>query len=257
MAKISATFLGTGTSQGIPVIACKCRVCLSANPKDNRTRTSLLLTINGKNCVIDTGPDFRQQMLREKINHLDAVLFTHEHKDHISGMDDIRAYNYVAKSPMKIFADKRVEAALHREFHYVFSGDDYPGIPKVDLTNFETSPFEILGETIIPIEVMHYKLPVKAFRLHNFTYITDANFIDNNNFEKIKGTEILVLNALRKEKHISHFNLEEALALIEKIKPKKAYLTHISHLFGLHEVESKMLPSNVEIAYDGLSFEIL
>ena len=257
MAKITATFLGTGTSQGIPVIACKCKVCQSQNLKDNRTRTSLLLTIDGKNCVIDTGPDFRQQMLREKIDSLEAVLFTHEHKDHISGMDDIRAYNYVSKSAMKIFADKRVERALHREFHYVFSGDDYPGIPKVDLTIFDDKPFELLGETIIPIEVMHYKLPVKAFRLRNFTYITDANFVDEQNFEKIKGTEILVLNALRKEKHISHFNLDEALDFIEKINPKKAYLTHISHLFGLHEIENKLLPNNVEVAYDGLSFDIV
>jgi len=256
MAKIKVTFLGTGTSQGIPVIACECEVCTSKNPKDNRTRTSILFSINDKNIVVDTGPDFRQQMLRENVKNLEAVLFTHEHKDHISGMDDIRAYNYVSKLPMQIYATTEVQEALKREFSYVFSGNYYPGIPQVKLNTFDKESLNFFGEEIIPIDVMHYNLPVKAFRLRNFSYITDANFIDEVGFKKLEGTEILVINALRIEPHISHFNLEEALEIIERIQPKKAYLIHISHLLGLHEEVSKIVPSNVEIAYDGLQINI-
>lgn len=256
MAAIKATFLGTGTSQGIPVIACTCPVCQSADRRDNRTRTSLLLSIGNKNLVIDTGPDFRQQMLREKVMHLDAVIFTHEHKDHISGLDDIRAYNYITQSPMEIYATNRVFSALQREFHYVFDGTNYPGIPQVRMNFFDQDPVDFADEKLIPIEVMHHQLPVKAFRIRNFTYITDANYIDAPNLKKIEGTEILVINALRREQHISHFTLDEALALIERIKPRQAYLTHISHLLGLHEEVSRELPSNVAIAYDGLQFEI-
>jgi phosphoribosyl 1,2-cyclic phosphate phosphodiesterase len=256
MSSIKATFLGTGTSQGIPVIACECVVCTSRNFKDNRTRTSLLISIGDKNLVIDTGPDFRQQMLREKVKNLEAVFFTHEHKDHISGLDDIRAYNYIAQAPMEIFATERVFAALQREFHYVFDGTNYPGIPQVKMRFFDKEPISFLGETIIPIEVMHHKLPVKAFRIRNFTYVTDANYIDDTNLEKMKGTKILVINALRREPHISHFTLDEALQLIEKIKPEKAYLIHISHLLGLHDEVTRELPPHVEIAYDGLQIDL-
>jgi len=257
MSSIKATFLGTGTSQGVPVIACKCKVCSSPNPKDIRLRTSLLLTYNGKNIVIDTGPDFRQQMLQNKVSMVDAILFTHEHKDHISGLDDIRAYNYQSKKDMEIYASLAVQDSLKREYSYVFAEDSYPGIPKVNLNTIYNSPFELEGETIIPIKVMHYKLPVKAFRIGNLSYITDANFIDVSELKKIEGSDILIVNALRKEKHISHFNLDEALALIKSIKPKKAYLIHISHLMGLHDEVSKELPANVEIAYDGLQIEII
>ncbi|MBI3133070.1 MAG: MBL fold metallo-hydrolase [Bacteroidetes bacterium] len=253
---MKATFLGTGTSQGIPVIACDCPVCNSPNPKDNRTRTSLLISIDGKNLVIDTGPDFRQQMLREKVKSLDAVFFTHEHKDHISGLDDIRAYNYITQLPMEVFATEKVFAALQREFHYVFDGTNYPGIPQVNMNFFDQEPIHFAGEEIIPIEVMHYKLPVKAFRIRNFSYITDANYIDEQNMKKLAGTEILVINALRREHHISHFTLDEALEIIARIKPRKAYLIHISHLLGLHDVVSAELPENVEIAYDGLQINI-
>ena len=247
------TFLGTGTSQGVPVIACNCKVCLSENKKDKRLRTSIMILFNGKNIVVDTGPDFRQQMLRENVQHLEAILFTHEHKDHIAGMDDIRAFNYRSKNDMPVYATEQVQIGLKREFHYVFSGVRYPGIPRVILNTINTHAFQLFGKTIQPIEVMHYKLPVLGFRIDNFTYITDANFIAPAEMDKIRGTEILVLTALRQETHISHFTLQEALDLIADIKPKKAYLTHISHLLGSHDEVSKMLPENVELAYDGLS----
>ncbi|MFK8039162.1 MAG: MBL fold metallo-hydrolase [Crocinitomicaceae bacterium] len=249
------TFLGTGTSQGVPVIACNCSVCLSENSKDKRLRTSIMINYNGKNIVIDTGPDFRQQMLRENVTHLESVLFTHEHKDHIAGMDDIRAFNYRSKQDMPIYATEQVQVGLKREFHYVFADFQYPGIPKVVVNTITTEPFELFGKIVQPIEVMHYKLPVLGFRIDDFTYITDANFISPEEKEKIKGTEILVLNALRQEPHISHFTLAEALELIAEIKPKKAYLTHISHLLGSHNMVSETLPDNVELAYDGLTIQ--
>jgi len=247
------TFLGTGTSQGVPVIACKCNVCQSTNSKDKRLRTSILINYNDKNIVIDTGPDFRQQMLLNNVQKLDAVLFTHEHKDHIAGLDDIRAFNYQSKQDMPIYATNQVQIGLKKEFHYIFADFKYPGIPKVELNtihNFKT--FELFNKTITPIEVMHYKLPVTAYRIDNFSYVTDANFISDSEKEKLKGTEILVINALRKEDHISHFTLQQALDLIAEIKPKQAYLTHISHLLGLHDEVSLELPKNVSIAYDGL-----
>ena len=247
-------FLGTGTSQGVPVITCDCEVCLSTDPKDKRLRSSIAIRKGNTQVVIDSGPDFRQQMLRANINQLDALVFTHAHKDHTAGMDDVRAYNYRAQKPMQVFCDDLVFESLKREYHYVF--DDafsYPGIPQVERTRISKQDAFSVGEMkLIPIEVMHYKLPVLGFRVDNFTYITDANFISEEEKEKIKGTEILVVNALRKEPHISHFNLEEALAFIDEIKPKKAYLSHISHLMGLHKEVSKELPNNVEIAYDGL-----
>ncbi len=211
-----------------------------------------MIGFNGKNIVIDTGPDFRQQMLRESVQQLDAILFTHEHKDHIAGMDDIRAFNYVSKQDMLVYATPQVEIGLKREFHYVFADIKYPGIPKVDLKHFTTEPFELFGKTIIPIQVMHHKLPVTAFRIDDFTYITDANYIAPSEIEKIKGTKTLVVNALRKEPHLSHFTLDEALELIERIQPERAYLTHISHLLGEHDTVSKTLPKQVSIAYDGL-----
>ena len=256
MSQLKATFLGTGTSQGIPVIACKCETCQSNDPLDDRLRASILISIGNKNIVVDTGPDFRQQMLANDVKMVDAVLFTHEHKDHISGMDDIRAYNFRAKKPMDIYATKQVQEALKREYHYVFMEKSYPGIPQVNLHTITDEPIELFGEKIIPIDVMHYNLPVKAFRVRDFTYITDANYVSEKEFEKLKGTEVLVINALRKEKHISHFNLEEALAFIDRLGPKKAYLTHISHLMGKHAEVSKLLPDGVEIAHDGLEVNL-
>lgn len=249
---MKVTFLGTGTSQGIPVIACNCEVCLSDNIKDKRLRVSVLIEHLDKTIVIDTGPDFRQQMLRENVQQLDAVLFTHEHKDHVAGLDDVRAFNFKQQRDMDVFATKQVQESLKREFHYAFDEFKYPGVPELKLHTIADDEFNVGAVKILPINVKHYKLPVKAFRLENFTYITDANFIDDIELEKIKGSEIVVLNALRKEKHVSHFNLHEAISLLEKIKPKKAYLTHISHLMGKHQEVSKELPDFIEIAYDGL-----
>lgn len=246
------TFLGTGTSQGVPVIACDCDVCSSDNKKDKRLRSSILIEYFGKNYVIDTGPDFRQQMLREKVQTLDGVLYTHEHKDHLSGMDDVRAFNYKQKRDMEIYCDANVERALHREYYYVFTENKYPGVPSVNINLIDKNPFEIGGMKVTPVEVLHYKLPVLGFRIEDFTYITDAKTISQEEREKIRGTKVLVINALRREEHLSHFNLEEALAFIDDIKPEKAYLTHISHLFGKHRDIKKDLPENVKVAYDGL-----
>lgn len=251
------TFLGTGTSQGVPVIGCDCSVCKSLDYRDKRLRTSALLQLNNhKHIVIDTGPDFRQQMLRENVQKVDAIFYSHEHKDHTAGLDDVRAFNFKHKIDMPIYADERVVTQLKQEFSYIFSDNKYPGVPKVVVNKITNAPFEFEGETIIPIEVMHYKLPVFGFRIKDFTYITDANSISDIELEKIKGTKTLVLNALRIEKHVSHFNLEEALELIEKIKPKKTYLTHASHYLGLHSEISSKLPSNVELAFDGLKLNV-
>jgi phosphoribosyl 1,2-cyclic phosphate phosphodiesterase len=211
---------------------------------------------HGNVFVIDTGPDFRQQMLREHVEKLDAVIFTHEHKDHIAGLDDVRAFNYIQEKEMDVYATERVQQALKREFAYIFSDDNYPGIPKLRMHTIHNAPFEINGTPFIPLEVMHYKLPVLGFRIYDFTYITDANFIPEPQKEKIKGSKVLVINALRREKHISHFALDEALKMIEELKPEQAYLIHISHQLGLHDEMEKELPSNVHLAYDGLKLEL-
>lgn len=250
--KIEAVLLGTGTSQGVPVIGCECDVCKSGNPKDKRLRASLLLKINGKNYVIDAGPDFRQQMLREQVKSLRAVLITHEHVDHVFGLDDIRSYNWIQKHPMDIYAEKRVQEAIKRIFNYVFADYKYPGIPKMRLHNVDNESFGIDGIEFIPIRCYHHKLPVYGFRVGDLTYITDTNFIPPEELEKVYGTRFLIVNALRKEKHISHFNLEEALEMINKISPDKAYLTHLSHGFGKHKDIEAGLPENVHLAFDGL-----
>lgn len=250
------TFLGTGTSQGIPVIACHCEVCTSNDTRDQRTRTSIMITSDQTNLVIDTGPDFRQQMLRENVMNLDGVVFTHEHKDHIAGMDDIRAFNFIQKKDMDIYATAEVQNALHREFHYVFATKKYPGVPLVQLHSIDNDPFLVGNIELTPINVLHYMMPVKGYRVNDFSYITDAKTIPEDEFEKLKGTKILVINALRKTTHISHFNLKEALQIIERIKPDKAYLIHLSHLMGTHRELEKELPENVEIAIDGLTIEI-
>jgi len=251
------TFLGTGTSQGVPVIACDCDICLSKDPKDKRLRSSAMITIQGKNYVIDSGPDFRQQMLRENVQDLRAILFTHEHKDHVAGMDDVRAFNFKHQRDIDVYCDHNVQKALLREYPYVFSDFKYPGVPEVKVHQIDKDQaFTIDGVLFTPVEVMHYKLPVLGYRVGDLTYITDANYISEQEVEKIKGSKVLVINALRKRKHISHFNLEEALEFIERISPDRAYLIHISHLLGKHEDVSKELPENVFLAYDGLKIKI-
>ena len=249
------TFLGTGTSQGVPVIACGCEVCTSADSRDKRLRSSIMLQ-GDKTVVIDSGPDFRYQMLREKVQHLDAIVFTHEHKDHVAGTDDVRAFNYKQNQAMDMYADERVQIALKREFPYVFAEYQYPGIPKFNLHTITNEPFNIGDFTFIPIEVMHYKLAVKGYRINDFTYITDAKTISEAEKEKIKGSKILVINALQKETHISHFTLAEAIAFSNEIGAEKTYFTHISHRLGRHEDVSKELPLGIELAYDGLKLHI-
>lgn len=250
------TFLGTGTSQGVPIIACPCNVCGSTDSRDKRLRTSILIETNNKTFVIDTGPDFRQQMLRENVKQMDAIIFTHEHKDHTAGFDDIRAFNFINKKKMEVYASDRVQEAIKREYPYVFDGTKYPGIPEVNLHLLENKKIIIEGVEILPIEVMHYKLPVFGFRIGDFSYITDANYISDVEKEKLKNSKVLVLNALRREAHISHFTLEEAIELVKELKPEKAYFTHISHQLGLHSAVLKELPSTIEIAYDGLKINL-
>lgn len=249
------TFLGTGTSQGVPVIGCDCEVCLSKNEKDKRLRASILIEEKGKVIVVDTGPDFRQQMLRENVQHLDAVVFTHEHKDHIAGLDDVRAFNFKQKKDMEVYATAETQVALKREFHYAFAENPYPGVPKINLNTIANEAFNIGGVQLMPINVWHHKMPVKAFRVNNFTYITDANRIDAEEIDKIRGSEVIVINALRKTDHISHFKLSEAIELLKELKPKKAYLTHISHYLGKHDEVLKELPDYIEIAHDSLTIE--
>lgn len=251
------TMLGTGTSQGVPVIACDCKVCSSTDQKDKRLRCSVMISIDGQNYCIDSGPDFRQQMLRESVKTLSGILFTHEHKDHVAGLDDVRAFNFREKKDMNVYCSEPVEVALRREFHYAFAENKYPGVPGLKIVPINKSPFVLPnGVEVVPIEVMHYKMPVLGFRIGNFTYITDAKTVSEEERKKIRGTEVLVVNALRLEEHISHFNLEEALKFIADINPSRAYLTHISHLFGTHEEIETMLPENVFVAYDGLTFEL-
>jgi phosphoribosyl 1,2-cyclic phosphate phosphodiesterase len=252
---VKITFLGTGTSQGVPVIACDCRTCASDDPHDKRLRTSLLLESEGVTLLFDAGPDFRQQMLREKVIRLDAIILTHEHRDHISGLDDVRAFNYKSQSAIDIYSEERVQKALRKEYSYVFSEIQYPGIPKMKLNNLPEQGFSVKGLEIIPVRVFHYHLPVYGFRIGNFAYITDANYIPEESKEKLFGVKYMVINALRKEKHISHFSLREALDIIREISPKKSFITHISHQMGYYAEVSKELPKGTVLAHDGLTVE--
>jgi phosphoribosyl 1,2-cyclic phosphate phosphodiesterase len=249
---LKITFLGTGTSQGVPLIACKCEVCKSTNAKDKRLRSAIMVETGNTTIVIDTGPDFRQQMLREGVESLDAVVFTHEHKDHIAGLDDVRAFNFIQRKHIDVYASLRVQAAIKREFAYIFAEEKYPGIPLINLHEIVLSPFQIKDIKLIPIEVMHYKMPVLGFRIADFTYITDAKSISEKEKLKIKGSKVLVLNALRREEHISHFTFQEAIDLAQDIGVEHTYFTHISHQLGLHDIVSDELPTNISLAYDGL-----
>ena len=253
---MKVTLLGTGTSQGVPVIGCTCEVCRSVDYRDNRLRVSVHLQVNGKSFIIDSGPDFRQQVLRERIRTLDALIFTHEHKDHTAGLDDIRAYNFSQHKDMPLYGEERVLEQLKREFAYIFSGVQYPGIPRVQLHPVTEEPFEIEGVAFTPIRVKHYKLPVLGFRVGDFTYITDANSISEEEMDKVRGSKVIVLGALRKEPHISHFSLQEAIGVLTELKPEKAYLTHISHLMGLHREVEQQLPDFIRLGYDGLQIEL-
>jgi len=247
-----ATFLGTGTSQGVPVITCGCEVCKSGDPRDKRLRSSLMINTGTENFVIDSGPDFRYQMLRENVKSLHSIILTHQHKDHIAGLDDVRAFNYTNKRAMHVYGSEHVLKAIRNEFAYAFTAEKYPGVPEIMLNVIHNERFTIDGLDILPIQVFHYKMPVFGYRLHDFIYVTDASSISAEEKNKMKNAEILVINALRPAKHISHFNLEEALALIEELKPQKAYLTHMSHNMHKYAMLAPLLPPNVFPAYDGL-----
>lgn len=253
---LTIEFLGTGTSSGVPMIACDCSVCTSTDPQDNRLRSSILVQSANTSIVVDTTPDFRYQMLRINNRRLDAVLYTHPHKDHLAGLDDIRAYNYFTKKAMNIYANSLTEGALRRDYYYAFSDTKYPGVPELNLITIDQHPFLIGDIPVQPIEVLHHKMPVLGFRFGDFTYITDANKIEEEEKEKIKGSKILVLNALRKETHLSHFTLQEAIDLATELAIPEIYLTHISHQLGRHQEINQELPSHIQLAFDGLKLTI-
>ncbi|EAR00268.1 MBL fold metallo-hydrolase [Maribacter sp. HTCC2170] len=254
---MNITFLGTGTSQGIPVIGSDHPVCLSEDPRDKRLRVSVLLSWDDYNYVIDCGPDFRQQMLTTNVSKLDGILFTHEHADHTAGIDDIRPF-FFRQGDIPIYAHERVAESLKTRFDYIFANEDrYPGAPAVEVNIIQNNiPFVLGGQMVVPINAHHNRLQVFGFRINGFTYLTDVKTVDDEEIEKIKGSNILVVNALRKKPHHSHFNLKEALEFIEKVNPKKAYLSHISHLLGFHEEVEKELPNNVHLAYDNLQLSL-
>jgi phosphoribosyl 1,2-cyclic phosphate phosphodiesterase len=255
--KLQVKVLGSGTSQGVPVIGCKCEVCSSKDQKDNRLRSSILFSWNDQNFVIDSGPDFRQQMLREEVSSLRAVIYTHEHKDHVAGMDDVRSFNYLDKRDMELFCTGAVAETLKREFHYAFGENLYPGVPRVKINLIENKPFQLPdGPLITPILGYHYKMPVFGYRIGDFAYMTDVKTIPTKELRKLEGVHTLILDCLREEPHISHLNLEEALDIINYLKPKRSYLTHISHLFGTHKQIQRKLPLSVSPAFDGLTIDL-
>lgn len=247
-------FSGTGTSQGVPVIGCGCEVCSSTDSRDKRLRTSGILMGDQTTLVFDTGPDFRQQMLRHDIRVLDAVVFTHQHKDHTAGLDDVRAYNFILRRKMPIYADELTQAHLHKEYYYIFERTDYPALPQLEIQSIDPKqPFQVGELELQPIPILHGKLPILGYRIGDFAYITDASYIPESSLTLLKGLEVLVLNALRKKEHRSHYNLAQAIEVVRYLKPQVAYFTHISHFMGKHAaVESEDLPDGMHLAYDGL-----
>ncbi len=253
---IKVTFLGTGTSSGVPMIACSCEVCTSTNTKDKRLRSSVMIETENTVIVIDTTPDFRYQMLRLGIKKVDAILFTHPHKDHIAGLDDVRAFNFFTKKPMEVYANYLTEEALRRDYYYAFSDTKYPGVPEINLNTITNGSFTVGDLLIEPVLVWHLKMPVLGFRFGPFTYITDANRIEDDEQQKITGSKIIVLNALRRQPHISHFSLQEAVGLVQELQVPEAYFTHISHQLGRHDDVEKELPYGIHLGYDGLVLKL-
>ncbi len=251
---MNITFLGTGTSQGVPFIGCPCPVCTSTNKKDQRLRSSVWIETPDASIVIDSGPDFRYQMIRANVRQLDAIVFTHAHKDHIAGLDDIRPYNFFSGNPVKIYATPETQEGLHREFSYIFSGMNYPGIPQIEMHTINPDePFFVNGVKFTPIKLLHYKLEVLGYRVGDFTYITDANYIAPEELNKVRGSKAITLNALRHEPHISHFTLAQAIELAKDLNAEETYFTHISHQLGLHDKVNAELPRGMNLAYDGLT----
>lgn len=250
------TFLGTGTSQGIPVVACNCDVCKNGSNKDHRLRSSILIEDGEQTIMVDAGPDFRQQLLREKVRKLDAVLITHHHKDHIGGMDDVRSFNWYTKKPMDVYATVRDLDRIKIEFSYAFSENAYPGTPKYNLIAIDEEHFKIGNINIQPLKVLHMKMEIVGFRIDDFAYLTDTNYIPGAVMPYLLDCKVIVLSALRNEKHVSHYNLGEAIKVLEFLRPERAYLTHLSHLMGFHEDVEKQLPDFIHVAYDGLKLNL-
>lgn len=249
---MKVTFLGTGTSQGVPVIGCRCDVCTSLDYRDKRLRTSIHIQADQQSFVVDTGPDFRQQMLREQVARLDAVIFTHAHRDHTAGLDDVRAYNFMQQMDMPVYGTTETLEQLRTEYAYAFAKETYPGLPRLTLNYIDSNAFKVNGVEITPLPVLHLKLPVFGYRIGNFSYITDANYISEATYQRLEGTTVLVLNALQLDSHISHFNLAQAIKIAEKVNARQTWFTHISHRMGLHSAVDNGLPDRISLAYDGL-----
>jgi len=253
---LDITILGSGTSTGVPLIGCDCEVCTSNNPKNKRLRTSIKISSPTTTIVIDTTPDFRYQMLRTNTTHIDAVVFTHPHRDHYAGLDDIRPFNYFSQKSMAIYANELTQVAIKRDFYYAFEKDKDAGLPEMILHTIDKDPFTIGDIPFTPIQVMHREMPVLGFRMGDFTYITDANFIPETEMEKIRGSKVLILNALRRETHPTHYNVEQALAVVANLDIPTVYFTHFSHQIGLHDEVESFLPKGIHLAYDGLQFSV-
>lgn len=253
--KMKITFLGTGTSTGVPVVACNCEVCTSDDPRDKRYRTSVMLSRGSSNIIIDCGPDFRIQMLKHKVEDIDAVVFTHAHRDHIAGLDDIRAFNYILHKSIDIYGSQLTLDAIKEQFPYIFTPGRYFGAPQLNLHPITETPFTIGGFNFIPVQVLHQEMKVFGYRVGDFTYITDANYIAPAELDKIRGSKVIVINALRNSRHVSHYSLDEALEVLRDLKPEVAYLTHISHFLGKFDAVENKLPDWVHLAYDGLHIE--